>query len=143
MLQDITKERLLKLCDYMEALPAEADKHFRMRAYISHNGEGHRHEIPSAPSIDDLLTCGTSACALGWACTMPEFRSLGLHIDPDGYMPTVDGYNVVFPGLEAEYDDEGHTAWADLFEGYNKDETPKAWAIRARGLIAKWEEKAA
>lgn len=30
------------------------------------------------------LSCGTTACALGWACTMPEFRKLGLGINDDG-----------------------------------------------------------
>jgi hypothetical protein len=30
------------------------------------------------------LSCGTTACALGWACTMPEFHKLGLGLNTDG-----------------------------------------------------------
>jgi len=28
-----------------------------------------------------LPKCGTVACALGWACSIPEFRALGLHFE--------------------------------------------------------------
>lgn len=27
------------------------------------------------------LSCGTSACAMGWATTIPEFKQLGLHLE--------------------------------------------------------------
>lgn len=42
------------------------------------------------------LSCGTKACALGWATTMPEFRKLGLHLNAivseyDPSFPTVRG----------------------------------------------------
>jgi hypothetical protein len=30
------------------------------------------------------LSCGTTACAMGWACTMPEFRALGLRLGKHG-----------------------------------------------------------
>ncbi len=30
------------------------------------------------------LTCGTTACALGWATTMPSLRRLGLRLTPTG-----------------------------------------------------------
>lgn len=28
------------------------------------------------------LSCGTTACAMGWATTIPSFRRLGLKLDP-------------------------------------------------------------
>lgn len=27
------------------------------------------------------LSCGTTACAMGWAATIPEFQALGLHLE--------------------------------------------------------------
>jgi hypothetical protein len=30
------------------------------------------------------LSCGTTACALGWATTIPEFAEMGLHLRRDG-----------------------------------------------------------
>lgn len=50
-----------------------------------------RHEIPPgqfrfdgywfrALGTDDDVRCGTVACALGWACLIPEFRESGLHV---------------------------------------------------------------
>ena len=29
----------------------------------------------------DDLSCGTTACAMGWATTIPEFKQLGLHLE--------------------------------------------------------------
>lgn len=31
--------------------------------------------------VDSFLNCGTSACALGWACKIPEFNKLGLRVE--------------------------------------------------------------
>lgn len=138
MLQDITRERLLKLCDYMESLPDDADQHFSMKSFVRHDGTGHRHETPRNPKAQDFLTCGTSACALGWACTMPEFADLGLYLNSTGYRESVEGHAEVFPGLEDEEPNDGDCKWAILFEGWNRDATPKAWATRARALIKSW-----
>ncbi len=35
--------------------------------------------------------CGTTACAIGWACTIPEFQEAGLEIDEPYEMPSFMG----------------------------------------------------
>lgn len=37
------------------------------------------------------LSCGTTACAIGWAATISKFRKFGLHLTSDG---DVDGANI-------------------------------------------------
>lgn len=120
-----TKRRLLKLCDYMESLPRNANKHFHMGSFSSHSGDHDHWELPASPQPKDLMTCGTTACALGWATTMPTFRRLGLHFNAMG---SVEGDENVF---ELSYEE-----WDVLFEGHNEDRTPGAWAKRVRKWIA-------
>lgn len=40
----------------------------------------------------DDLSCGTSACAMGWATTIPEFKQLGLHLER--FSPSGQGFLV-------------------------------------------------
>lgn len=58
--------RLLKLADFLKKLPV---KRFDYTSWVGVDWEG-------APD----LSCGTTACALGWATTIPEFRRLGLRL---------------------------------------------------------------
>lgn len=139
-LDELTKERLLLLCAYMESLPQEADEHFSMRRFADHKNKGHKHVIPAAPKQSDLLTCGTSACALGWGATMPELQKLGLHFILREWGWSVEGHEEVFPGLDGDIEDERGTRWGLLFEGFNNDETPRQWAARARELIEEWSQ---
>lgn len=60
-------KRLLKLADRLESVPR---KQFDMATYFTET---------YGPEPD----CGTAACALGWACTMPEFKRLGLGLKLD------------------------------------------------------------
>lgn len=130
--------RLHKLADYMHGLPKSANKHFDMKTFFNHENPEHEHLIPDAPTVKDLHTCGTSACALGWAMTVPAFRRAGLVYDGD----MVDGALKVF-GMPDWWDDDEVDYWETLFGGDNNDKTPKAWAKRARKLLKKWEAKAA
>jgi hypothetical protein len=59
--------RLLKLADFLETQVPE-DK-FNFHEWVDYDWQG-------KPD----LSCGTSACALGWATTIPEFRKLGLRL---------------------------------------------------------------
>lgn len=59
-----SNRRLLMLASFLETLPADR---FDYSVYVGHNWKG---------ALD--LSCGTSACALGWAAAMPEFNKLGL-----------------------------------------------------------------
>lgn len=59
--------RLLKLADFLERLPPERFNYDRWVDIDTWKG---------APD----LSCGTTACAFGWATTMPAFRRLGLRL---------------------------------------------------------------
>ncbi len=58
--------RLLRLAEFLENLPPER---FDYSRWVGKDWEG-------KPD----LSCGTTACALGWAATMPEFQELGLSL---------------------------------------------------------------
>lgn len=64
-------KRLLKLADFLEALPR---KRFVYNYWVGPDWRG-----------DKEFSCGTTACALGWATTMPAFRRLGLRMGMDAY----------------------------------------------------------
>lgn len=119
-------KRIKKLIAFMEALPRAANKHFDMGAFLFHDGD-HEHEAPKKPA-DLLHSCGTSACALGWAATMPYFQKLGLKFSKGGVLR---GRSVIVPS--------GSWKWAELFGGWNDDRTPKQWAKRAKGLLKEWD----
>ena len=140
MISKLGFKRLYKLCDFAESLPKEANKHFGMSDYFRHLG-AHSHEIPEKPKAEHLLSCGTTACMLGWAMTVPAFRRAGLSIyiwhEPSGATRfQVDGSEEVF-GLGYEYDSH---RWGQLFGSENKDKTPKAWAKRVRRLLKRWQQ---
>ena len=60
------KRRLLKLADFLDTVPP---KRFDFRYWVGSTWKG-----------KEDLSCGTTACALGWATTMPIFRRLGLRL---------------------------------------------------------------
>jgi hypothetical protein len=57
-------DRLLKLANFLDNLPPER---FRFNAWVGDGWE-----------CKPDLSCGTTACALGWATTIPEFAAAGL-----------------------------------------------------------------
>lgn len=71
--------RLTTLIKFMEALPRSAAKHFNMTTWIAHAGP-HSHDFDRYIRPGDLETCGTTACAFGWAATIPTFRRAGLKV---------------------------------------------------------------
>jgi hypothetical protein len=58
-------DRLYRLADYLYVLET---KKFNFTSWVNGFFE------------EDKLECGTTACALGHAATMPEFRALGLRL---------------------------------------------------------------
>lgn len=81
------KKRLLALAKFLRKVP---DKQFDLGTWRENNFEDDYslvadstkgYQITSAPS------CGTTACAVGWGCAMPEFQKLGLKmiLDPDEF----------------------------------------------------------
>lgn len=70
-------DRLLKLAGHLENLPNESQFDYR-------------HWVGPTWKTQDL-SCGTTACALGWAVTIPEFYELGLRFVRD----SITGVNYV------------------------------------------------
>lgn len=67
----IYKRRLLKLANFLDKLPPHR---FDFRTWAGYNWKG---------KAD--LSCGTSACAMGWATTFPSFRRLGLRLAQEAF----------------------------------------------------------
>lgn len=77
-LSKTAKRRLTVLIAFMSKLPKAAAEHFDMGTWHEHTGY-HEHVKAGEPiKKNDLLSCGTSACALGWAATVPSFQKAGL-----------------------------------------------------------------
>jgi hypothetical protein len=93
-LSKLAVRRLTKLADYMEGLPKKAYEHFYMGTFFHHSGS-HGTDANRGQALGEkhLLDCGTSACALGWAATVPDFKKAGLKLEYHG-----NGYaNVICP----------------------------------------------
>lgn len=67
---EVGMKRLEKLATKLEKLPP---KRFNYNSWVGRNW-GKKPD----------LSCGTTACAMGWATTMPEFRRLGLRMNAAG-----------------------------------------------------------
>jgi hypothetical protein len=66
------KRRLLKLADFIWSKQHKVPRQrFYYGSWVGEDWKG-------SPTLD----CGTTACALGWAATMPTFRRLGLRLTP-------------------------------------------------------------
>ncbi len=61
-----SRRRLLVLADFLDALPP---RRFDYSSWVGMDWKG----LPD-------LSCGTTACALGWATAIPEFQALGLRL---------------------------------------------------------------
>ena len=73
-MKTLYKDRLTKLGDFLVSVPSDR---FDLLSWRN-NGES---DMESDGNIDDdaLRTgCGTTGCAVGWACTIPEFKEAGL-----------------------------------------------------------------
>lgn len=101
----VGNRRLLKLAAFLRKLPR---KRFNYESWVGEDWQG-------APS----LSCGTTACALGWATTMPIFRRLGLRLesirDEDGFRNGyVSGPYLEVFALDSDdlfYPDAGESNW--------------------------------
>jgi len=140
MLSKLAVRRLTKLADYMDSLPPSARDHFDMGAWFTHSGN---HPLSvKTPAKEHFLDCGSTACALGWASTMPYFRRLGLGLvyeesDDEGYEGAgelfFDGHRVQWDGMDwlgltqvqAEH----------LFAHNVPVNTPKQWAKLCRKFL--------
>lgn len=68
---EVGNKRLLKLAEFLETkVPAAR---FDLAYWVD----------PKTWKGKADLSCGTSACAMGWATTMPYFKRLGLYVESD------------------------------------------------------------
>ncbi len=73
----VYRKRLLKLADVTEAKEAEGRFYFG-----SYAGGPDNQSAATGWLGKQNLSCGTSACAMGWGATIPSFRKLGLRLLP-------------------------------------------------------------
>lgn len=137
MLSALAKRRLTKLIQFMEKLPKEADKHFKMDWWVMHNDTAHvngAHGLDEGVTVSKLLSCGTAACAAGWAATIPSFRRAGFVMEDRG--------GELSPAIEpSQFFDITHVQEVDLFGSFVSVNTPKQWAKRARKLVSRWAKR--
>lgn len=138
MLNALAKRRLTKLADFMDALPKKAAKHFAMLTWVNHDGAHEHFERGSVLDQDDLMTCGTTACALGWATTIPAFKKAGLGMKWNGSTfsnevflkeKRAKCYDVF--AIATEFFGIEHHQALYLFRDIRAN-TPKQWATNAR-----------
>jgi len=135
----VHRRRLRALAKLLRSLtPRETREHFYMGSWFRQLGT-QPHHVPLNPTKKDLTTCGTSACALGWATTIPELQRAGLTLDSYNYEVRLDGYRyygtyaaaVIF-GLDSQA-----ARWLVTDQVRSgTDETPKQVARRIDLLIA-------
>lgn len=99
---DLGMERLGALADYIEK---QVDpSRFNFARWCGRDWQG-------APD----LSCGTNACAIGWATTMPMFRELGLELVAKKFEETVLSVAVYYKGQDINYYHGEELAAAELF----------------------------
>lgn len=126
------KKRLLKLADFLDTVPR---KKFDLTHWVGQSYVGKL-----------SLSCGTTACALGWATTIPAFRKLGLRMvgrvvgmksgypsSPDAAKEIFDlgatGFNRLFTPTSANYPEDNVRGQLD------PNATPKQVARNIRKYV--------
>lgn len=127
-LSKLAVRRLTKLADYMAKLPKSAERHFNMRYWFLHDGADHFHDVGAYITPTVLKFCGTSACAMGWAATIPSFKKAGLVVEAVKSSAKPFDRGMKFFDLSAYH-------FLELFGSDNNDKTPKTWAKRCRAFI--------
>ena len=135
----MNEKRLLKLADHLETIKRKGKS-------IFHNDKDSPVTVMNKGECGfnmdtwfdwDYEGCGTTACALGHACSIPSFRKAGLRmrsdpVDENYYYPDFNGME----GLEAasEFFDIDFEGACSLF--YSRGpETPKQVAKRIRKFV--------
>jgi hypothetical protein len=125
------KRRLLKLAAFLEKLPPNR---FNFATWVGCHWNG---------AAD--LSCGTTACALGWATTIPEFQRLGLRMRKVRGLPPFPcikrsnyyGINAAHHAANKLFDLEMHESQSLFVPGYglNSDATAKQVAKHIRKFV--------
>ena len=131
----MNRARLNTLADALDVHPAPAQ--FDLSDwFFDHTTE---QTLPAVTTDNDPIHCGYAACAVGYACTLPEFRAEGLTFTTAGGEPNEPAYKDA-KGWEAvcKFFDIARINAEDLFSGdsyYDKPE-PQDVAKRIREYIA-------
>jgi hypothetical protein len=133
-LSKLAVRRLTKLADYMAKLPASANKHFNMGSYFDHNGD-HQLVADNGLTKKHLMDCGTTACAFGWAATVPAFRKAGLSMDAEGEFSLRGCASIYCDEIAKTFFDIDSVQQAHLFGSRTFIKTPKQWAKYCREFI--------
>lgn len=106
-------ERLLMLANFLEKEVKEDRFNFNtwsssagLRDYINEAVTAKSEFIPVPEGA-----CGTTACALGWATTIPAFRDLGLRL-------FVNRWGEVWPGMVDDKTDD--STWTNIINACNR-----------------------
>lgn len=116
--------RLLVLADFLETVPASR---FHMDVWVGDDWKG---------AAD--LSCGTAACAMGWATTIPEFQQLGLRLvafSRYGGRPQFYGYQDFEAAVAFFRIDECDANMLFTSEP-DRNESPKVVATRLRDFVS-------
>lgn len=126
MNRKVAIRRLTVLRNFMRSMPKSAQKHFYMGAWFRHTAPDDHDHVPRDKPITRkaLEGCGTSACAAGWAATIPTFNRAGFRFS------RLDGFTIepeAFFGLRYRY--------ADMLFYSTSIRTPKGWAKQADKVL--------
>lgn len=133
------KRRLLTLIRFMESAPKSVSRRFSMGVWFMHLDGKHSHGIEPGTVVNRTILnqCGTKACALGWAATIPALRKAGLKLvatDGIGAVRYRD-HDGTLESASAFFELDHHSTH-NLFMSIEA-ESPKQWAKAARKLVAK------
>lgn len=125
---------LLRLADFLDTLPS---KRFDFNTWVGDDWKG-------KPD----LSCGTTACALGWAATIPAFRKRGLRLTMRGGYADVlyENYTWSLNSGAAFFNlslkEARHLFTNDgMYNGLNLDPSAKQVAHHIRKFVAKRKEE--
>jgi hypothetical protein len=124
----VNTSRLRTLAAFLRTLPPER---FNYAHWVGDDWQG-------APD----LSCGTTACALGWATTIPEFRAAGLRL-----VRTVIGLEVLFEDEDGFVTDDSTTSAEAFFDISRSDArwlfVPWTWTVGPDGASGPNEDASA
>lgn len=120
-------KRMGILVKYMASLPPEYRARFDMAEFFRVTTRGLAVPAPGA--------CGTTACAAGYACTVPAFNDCGLYMRPrprDKAVPAEPCYGSE-TGVSAimRFFSMNMDEFEEFFGIENDDDSPAEWAGRA------------
>ncbi|MGJ7541552.1 hypothetical protein [Variovorax sp. LT1R16] len=130
----MNKDRLLLLAEKLETVVPAAK--FNLQHWRSTYG---------ADSDAQLLNdeCGTTGCAIGWACAMPEFIEQGLYWNARAFEPGLNTNGLHFGNWRAvevffglNHVQSGHLFSSSYYPEEKQAQTPDQVANRIRALIA-------